>query len=247
MRRERSAIRLVAGMALMVLPAIAFGQEPEIRTWVDSLSSENFRERVESCGRLLEWGRKNPARALDLLYAEHAAATDAEARILLREALRELVVEDHQRNHGEGYVGVRMLELNVAVPGDQVPRTGVQVIGVEPDSPADRAGLLVGDVIISLDGLRWSGPGATDAFTNAIRKHKPGETVKLAVLRNGELNDISLALGTRPLGALERQDLLWANGMPPSIPNPEEAEEKARETIFRTWLERKRTAAKKVP
>jgi hypothetical protein len=246
MRRERSAIRWLAGMAALALPAIALGQEANLRKWVDSLSSEDFRERVESRDKLLDWGRKNPARAMDLLYAEQTAATDVEARILLREALRELVVDDHQKNHGEGYVGVRMLELNVAVPGDQVPRTGVQVIGIEPDSPADRAGLLVGDVIVSLDGLRWSGPGATDAFTHAIRKHKPRETVKLGVLRNGELNEVALALGIRPLGALERQDLLWANGMPPSIPRPAEVEEKARETIFRNWLERKRTP-KKVP
>jgi hypothetical protein len=246
MPRARSAIRLLAGMVLIAIPAIALGQEPKIRTWVASLSSENFLERVEAREKLLEWGRKNPGRAMDLLYAELTAATDAEARILLREALRVLVVEDHQRNHGEGYVGVRMLELNVAVPGDQAPRTGVQIIGVEADSPADRAGLVVGDVIVSLDGLRWSGPGATDAFTQAVRKHKPRETVKLGVLRNGEMNEIPVALGIRPLGALERQDFLWANGMPPSLPNPEEAEEKARETIFRAWLERKR-ALKKVP
>ena len=247
MRRERSAIRWLAGMAALALPAIAFGQEANFRKWVDSLSSENFRERVESREKLLEWGRKNPVRAMDLLYAEEVAATDAEARILLREALRELVVDDHQKNHGEGYVGVGMLEqLNAAVPGDQVPRSGVQVIAVEPGSPADRSGLGVGDVIVSLNGLRWSGPGAVDAFTQAIRKHKPRETVKLGVLRNGELNEVSIALGVRRLGALERQTFLWANGVPPSIPNPEEAEEKARETIFRNWLERKR-AAKKVP
>lgn len=231
----------------MAVPAIAFGQEPKIRTWVDSLASENFLERVEARDKLLEWGRKNPPRAMDLLYAEYGTATDAEARILLREALRDLVVEDHLRNHGEGYVGVRMLELpNVAVPGDQMPRAGVQVIVVEPESPADRAGLVVGDVIVSLDGLRWSGPGATDAFTSAVRKHKPRETVKLGILRNGEMNEVSVALGTRPLGALERQDLLWANGMPPVIPSPEAAEEKGRDTIFRAWLERKR-APKKVP
>jgi hypothetical protein len=243
---ERSAIRWLAGMAAVVLPAIAFGQETKVRTWVDSLSSENFRERIESRDRLLEWGRKDPARAMDLLYTEHAAAGDAEARILLREALRALVVENHQKNHGEGYVGVRMLELNVAVPGDEVPRTGVQVIGVEPESPADHAGLVAGDVIVSLDGLRWSGPGATDAFTAAVRKHKPQETVKLGLLRNGEVNEVSVTLGIRPLGALEKQDFLWANGLPRSIPNPQEAEEKAKETIFRIWLERKR-AAKKVP
>ncbi len=246
MRRERSAIRLLAGMALMAVPAIAFGQEPKIRTWVDSLASENFLERVEAREKLLEWGRRNQARAMDLLYTEYGAATDAEARILLREALRDLVVEDYLRNHGEGYVGVRMLELNVAVSGDQVPRTGVQIIFVEPGSPADRAGLVVGDVIVSLDGLRWSGPGATDAFTNAVRKRKPRETVKLGILRNGEMNEVSVALGTRPLGALERQDLLWANGMPPVLPDPGEAEEKGRERIFRTWLERKRVP-KKVP
>jgi hypothetical protein len=246
MRRERSAIRCFAGMAALAIPAFAFGQEPKVGDWVAALSSDDFRERVESKDKLLEWGRKNPARAMDLFYAAHESAADAETKILLREALRELVVEDHQRNNGEGYVGVRMLELNVAVPGDKVPRTGVQVIGVEEESPADKAGLEVGDVIISLNELRWVGQGAVDAFTNAVRRHKPRESVKLGVLRNGEVKEVSLVLGIRPLGALERQDLLWANGMGRPVPNPQQAEEKAREGVFRNWLERKR-AAKKLP
>lgn len=233
-------------MAVWAVPAFAFGQEPKVGDWVAALSSENFRERVESRDKLLDWGRKNPARAMELFFAEHESAADAEAKILLREALRELVVEDHQRNHGEGYVGVRMLELNVAVPGDQAPRSGVQIIGVEPESPASQAGLEVGDVIVSLNELRWSGEGAVAAFSNAIRRHKPQEKVKLGILRNGELKEVSLALGIRPLGASERQNLLWANGMGRQLPNPQQAEEKARQAIFRTWLDRKR-AGKKLP
>lgn len=230
----------------MVLPAAALGQEARIRAWVEGLASENFRERVEAQEKLLEWGRSSPARAMDLLFAEQDAATDAEARIRLREALRELVVADHQNNHGEGYVGVRMAEVPAVVPGVKIPRTGIQVVFVEPGSPGDRAGLVVGDVIVSFEHLRWTGQGAVDAFTNAVRRCKPRETVKLGVLRDGELKEVPVTLGIRRLGLSEKGDLLWPNGMHPALPDTGAAEDKAKEEIFRAWMERKR-AAKKVP
>ncbi|WP_035611539.1 PDZ domain-containing protein [Haloferula sp. BvORR071] len=245
MQARRCFRFLVAGIAVWVIPATAFCQAAKWQDSVKLLASENFREREEAQGKLMEWARSEPIRAMDLIFGELEKATDPEVRLRLRESLRELVIADHQKNHGEGYVGIRMLELNVAIPGDNLPRTGVQVADVVADSPAEHAGLKTGDVIVSLAGLRWSGAGAPEAFSGAVRKLKPGDKVKLEILRNGELSEATIELGVRPLGMPEAAPrLLFANGAFVPPPDPAVGEEKAREDVFRGWLENKRAAQK---
>jgi len=246
MRVEQFTKTLVAGIAAWALPATAFCQTAKVRGWLDSLASESFKERMEAQQHLVEWGKSSPVPALDILFREFDAAGDPEVRIRLRESLRELVIARHLKENGEGYVGIQMNEMNLAVPGDKIPRAGVQVVDVKADTPASRAGLLAGDVIVSLDGLRWTGPGAKEAFAQAVKKFKPGEIVALEVFRNDKLVKIPVTLGTRPLGLPEAQGLLWANGLGAPMPDLAEFEEKARESIFKEWLDQKRSS-KKLP
>ena len=243
MQAYRFANFLVAGIATWVIPATAFCQEAKPRALVAALASEDFREREEAQSQLAAWARAEPARAMEFLFLEHESIGDPEARLRIRDTLRELVVEDHQRNHGEGYVGIRMMELNVVIPGDNQPHTGIQIVEVVADSPADRAGLRLGDTIVSLEGLRWTGPGAPDAFSAAVRKFKPRDKVKLEVLRNGELRKVEVELGLRPLGMpVAAPQMFLQNGMVVPVPEPGDTEEKAREDIFRTWMGDKRAA-----
>ena len=248
MPARRSTICLVAGIALWVVPATAFCQGAKVREWVGLLASENFREREEAQLQLTTWALSEPSRALELLFSEYEATAEPEAKLRLREPLRELVVADHQKNHGRGFVGVGMRELlNVAIPGDNLARTGVLVTEVKEKSPADRAGLKLGDVIVSLEGLRWVGTGAPEAFSTVVKKCKPGEKVKLEILRNGELSKVTVQLEARPLGMSDvTPRMLWENGMFIAPPDPVEGEEKAREEVLRTWLEEKR-ASRKLP
>jgi len=83
---------------------------------------------------------------------------------------------------GEGPIGIRI------IPCDNGP-------GVVPLSPADRAGLRVGDVIIDLDGHK-----APDHFTfdSIVNPHKVGDTIAVVVLRAGKKLSFSLTLGPRP-------------------------------------------------
>ena len=63
-------------------------------------------------------------------------------------------------------------------------------------SPADKAGLKDGDVIVAVDG------DAVDAehdLSTRILPHVPGDTVSLSVVRDGRTMDISVTLGTLPL------------------------------------------------
>jgi Do/DeqQ family serine protease len=60
--------------------------------------------------------------------------------------------------------------------------SGALVSGVEPDSPAARAGLHQGDVIVSVDGEKLAD---NNALRNRIAGTKPGSKVALEVLRDG--------------------------------------------------------------
>lgn len=82
-----------------------------------------------------------------------------------------------------GFIGVSLVEITPDLRAHYgAPReTGVVVSGVEPDTPAGRAGVQVGDVITSVDGRRvkWTGDVA-----RAVRDKKGGETVEVEIVRD---------------------------------------------------------------
>jgi phosphoserine phosphatase RsbU/P len=63
------------------------------------------------------------------------------------------------------------------------------VTGVQQDSPAEKAGLRVGDQILAIDGTRLE--GATSLF-GLYKAHKPGDTVRLTIARPGETSSVVL-------------------------------------------------------
>ena len=74
-----------------------------------------------------------------------------------------------------------------------VPR-GVKLSGVRDGSPAHKAGLQAGDVIIRFDDTEIAD---LQGMTDALRERKPGEVVKVAVLRAGKEVLLTATLGRR--------------------------------------------------
>ncbi|NJD20678.1 MAG: M20/M25/M40 family metallo-hydrolase [Gemmatimonadetes bacterium] len=79
---------------------------------------------------------------------------------------------------------------------DMTPRDfGLRITGVREGSPAERAGLKAGDVIVEFDGK----PVADIyAYTYALREKKPGDAVKGVVERDGQRFTFNAVLGERP-------------------------------------------------
>ena len=99
-----------------------------------------------------------------------------------------------------------VLGVSVDPRADAVARRrgirGVLVLGVEPGSPAERAGLVParitpggglvpGDAIVAIGGSEIEGAGDLLA---ALDLHRPGDTVPLAVLRDGERVEFEVTL-----------------------------------------------------
>ena len=69
------------------------------------------------------------------------------------------------------------------------------VNAVVDQSPADAAGLLVGDVIVAFDGQAIQEP---EALVTLLRGDRIGKAVSLTILRGAELRDIPVTIGDRP-------------------------------------------------
>jgi putative serine protease PepD len=87
--------------------------------------------------------------------------------------------------------------LGVAV-GDTASGTGARIGTVRSGSPAAKAGLKVGDVIVAVDGVAVAD---ADQLTGAISEHQPGDQITLTVKRDGSTTKVDLTLGTRPATA----------------------------------------------
>jgi S1-C subfamily serine protease len=72
---------------------------------------------------------------------------------------------------------------------------GVIVLSVEPDGPADKAGLLIGDVLIELDGKPAKD---TDDVQAALTPERVGQNLITRVIRGGELAQLTITVGERP-------------------------------------------------
>ena len=72
---------------------------------------------------------------------------------------------------------------------------GVVVSDITPDGPADKAGLKIQDVIVSVDG---SPIGSLPLFSHTLNLHKTGEHAKVVVLRGSERVQLDIVLAERP-------------------------------------------------
>ena len=127
----------------------------------------------------------------------------------VRRSLRELR-EDGRVDYG--YLGVSTLVLwpQLAERLDLGVRSGALIQEVEPDSPAEGAGLRAGDdeiefqatpltaggdVIVSVNGRRLT---REDDLADQISAMSAGDEVELEVVRDGKRRTVELELGQRP-------------------------------------------------
>jgi S1-C subfamily serine protease len=72
---------------------------------------------------------------------------------------------------------------------------GVIVLSVEPDGPAQAGGVLIGDIFLELNARSLED---TDDVQASLGTEKVGASVKLKVLRGGEVTALEIKVGERP-------------------------------------------------
>ena len=98
-----------------------------------------------------------------------------------------------------GYLGVGLQPI--ALPAalvEQLKLTGsggVIILSVEPQGPAWRAGVMIGDILVSLNGKTVED---TDDVQSVLEPGFVGQAVKATLVRGGALSEVSITIGERP-------------------------------------------------
>jgi serine protease Do len=71
---------------------------------------------------------------------------------------------------------------------------GVEITRIEENSPASKAGLKVGDVVLDYNGQRVEG---MEQFGRFVRETPPGREVKLAISRDGNPQTVAVTVASR--------------------------------------------------
>ena len=96
------------------------------------------------------------------------------------------------------YLGISFQAVNpeIAAIYSLPAQWGVYVTQVAPNSPADRAGLLEGDIITKIGDVALD---ANHSYVNALFEYQPGEQITLEVVRGKELLQMQATLGEAEL------------------------------------------------
>lgn len=97
-----------------------------------------------------------------------------------------------------GYLGVRMEPVRLGLASGNVDQTqsrGLLINTLEPGGPAERAGMLVGDILVSVDGEAVEAP---ENLLERLEGERIGKPIRLGVIRGGTSIEVSAVVGERP-------------------------------------------------
>jgi S1-C subfamily serine protease len=122
------------------------------------------------------------------------------------------LIENGEYEHP--WLGISALEVDIALAdaiGLEKPQ-GLLVVNVTSGSPADQAGLRGGDEVIVIDGLEFNLGGDVITEVDGVsvitmadlavyleRNTKPGDSIELGIIRDGQQLMLAVKLGERPL------------------------------------------------
>jgi S1-C subfamily serine protease len=96
----------------------------------------------------------------------------------------------------QGYLGVgaQPVRLPAALRDQLGQETGLLIASVEPDSPADKAGLLLGDTLVGLDGQTVR---HMDDLAGVLTGDRVGTAVPAKIVRGGQVQEVKVTIGER--------------------------------------------------
>ncbi len=108
---------------------------------------------------------------------------------------------EYLAEHGsvrQGYLGIRSqpVILNEANQSSlqRVQESGLLLVGLEPESPASNAGLIVGDILVGIAGQALT---SHEMLQSRLNNETVGKTITLEILRGGQRHDVTVTVGER--------------------------------------------------
>jgi S1-C subfamily serine protease len=101
-----------------------------------------------------------------------------------------------------GYLGIGLqpvrLPAELSQRTQRKGKTATIVLDVAPDGPAHKAGILIGDLLLSLDAQEVLHPGDVHSV---LSSESVGKTLVAQLLRGGQLHEVRIGVTERPNGA----------------------------------------------
>ncbi len=173
---------------------------PERRTWAGSVLAPYIRldiglqptavggAVVDSQGRIV--GVASPRFARFGAIAIPSAAVERVAETLLKKG-----------RIPRGYLGVALQPVRLPDHLRQTlqhnEKTAAIILEVEADGPAHKAGIVIGDILISLAGQPVSRP---ENVQSHLQAENIGKALSAKIVRGGTVRDVTISVGDRPNG-----------------------------------------------
>jgi serine protease Do len=136
---------------------------------------------------------------------------------LARQIANQLLGSTHRVARGYLGVGTEEMTPETARKMGINFQPGARVTFVESGSPAERAGIRPNDVIVEVGGQRLE---SENRLTLAVKTRRPGEVVKVGVLRGGKHVDLDVKLGD--IGTSQGAEIIGMRVQPLSRDEAEE-------------------------
>lgn len=249
--------RYLRVIAILIAGTFTTWAEPEkpdfsvekIDAHFQHLLEPNRSARVRAYQFLAAWAEQQPdqakARFLDLM----SQSKEPEIRERCLQFLKPIAAKEYG-NFGEGYMGISMGDaVVVQIPGEAQARNGMIISFISKDSPAEKAKLQQGDVIVSINkNLLMGGENAIEkqrALSEKIRGVGAGKVAHLEIWRKNELLHVDVPLTRRPVTIDQLEFQLMPNGgmsiNEDELKKAVELEKNSNE-YFSEWLEKQLAA-----
>lgn len=172
----------------------------------DQLAAETARERIEAEQELIQQlaDDEKRDRICDLAVELYSTSDDPEVWLRVREILKSYVTEYSDFGPRRGFLGV--LHGLTEYPDEKGDiRRAVRVEMVVPDTPAAKAKLLSGDLILKIDDVNLDTPHGDLSFLRHIFLQTGGKAVKLKILRDWKVIEVDAVLANRPVELFGQQ------------------------------------------
>jgi S1-C subfamily serine protease len=117
-----------------------------------------------------------------------------------RSTVDQVVKQLLEKGHvARGYLGAGLQPVQLPQAVQQMlPEKrdlGLLIITIAPDGPAEHAGLLIGDVLLAIDGDVLTDPTDLQA---TLDPESVGKTARVQILRGGKPTEVKVTIGERP-------------------------------------------------
>jgi serine protease Do len=114
---------------------------------------------------------------------------------------------------GQGYLGITFQDVSDSeiAPMHLKDGRGAEILKVDHDAPAGKAGLRQHDVVLSVNGVAVEGE---DQLRKMLHEMQPGRTVSLVICREGSERTVNATLGVRAEIEKQAMESRW------TVPSP---------------------------